>query len=237
MAQRWPPTQPAPQGPPQAPNQQWWNAPRGAGARPGLQPLNPGPRAPPALHGGHPGGLRLLGILRYHEDPHFSFFEHQFLLWVRQKLTRDWKDIQCGHDLRAKNLWIEIFQHLELDDKAIRDLLLLAHLGTAGRAEANEVLWNLLSVWALKREYKDLSHKVTNLVGEARQSLERPPAGHRDRGTWRWQRYWEPRHERFSPLAGPQGPYEVMVSPSGVPLPPPQCWRLIKAGPAGPPGP
>ena len=40
--------------------------------------------------------------------------------------------------------------HLELDRKAQADLLLLAHPGLAGCCEANEILWELLTMWALK---------------------------------------------------------------------------------------
>ena len=166
-------------------------------------------------------------MLKLEDDPHFLYFEHKFLVWTLEKLTRDWKTIQCGYDLRAKTLWVEIFRHLELDTKAIRDLLLLAHMGLAGRTEANEILWNLLSHWGLKREYRDLSHKCSPLVNEARQFLERPPATHRDRASWRWQRYWEPRHERFSPLNGPPENFKVITGPGGVPLEPPQCWRAL----------
>ena len=191
--------------------------------RPGLQRRRDGPEDPRQA----PKGLRLLGLLKATNDPHFAFFEHKFLEWVRVKLTEDWKTIQCGHDARAKALWSEVFQHLELDAKAIRDLLLLTHMGEAGRAEANEILWHLLSVWALKREYLDLSHKTSALVGAARQVLERPPATHKDRASWRWQRYWEPRHSRFSPMSGPRGDFEVVTGTGGVPLEPPRCWKAL----------
>ena len=153
------------------------------------------------------------------------FFEHKFLVWVHEKLTRDWKTIQCGVDARAKALWLEIFKILELDAKAVRDLMLLCHMGLAGRTEANEVLWKLLSIWALKREYLDLSHKASSLVNEARQHLERPPQAHRDRGWWKWERYWVPRHPQFSPSEGPEGDFEVVEGLGGVPLEPPSCWR------------
>ena len=221
---RWPPQTPQePEGPPRAPNQQWW-AQEPGGPRPGLQRRRDGPEDP---RQGPPGGHRLLGLLKSRNDPHFTYVEHKFRVWVQEKLTADWKTIQCGHDARAKALWVEIFQHLELDAKAIRDLLLLAHMGVAGRAEANEILWTLLSVWALKREYLDLSHKCSNLVGEARQAIERPPPSHKDRASWRWQRYWVPRHERFSPANGPRGAFEVVAGPGGVPLEPPRCWKAI----------
>ena len=174
-----------------------------------------------------PSGYRFLGLLRIRNDPHFSYFEYKLLLWVQQTLTTSWKSIQCGSDARAKALWHDIFLYIELDMKSIRDIMLLAHMGVAGRTEANEILWNLLSLWALKRDYLDLIHKTTSIVREARRHLKRPPATHRDRGSWRWQRYWEPRHERFSPEKGPRAPFEVVTGPGGVPLEPPQCWREL----------
>ena len=33
-----------------------------------------------------------------------------------------------------------------------------------GRCEANEILWNLLSVWALNPDYQDLSNKTSSMV-------------------------------------------------------------------------
>ena len=125
--------------------------------------------------------------------------------------------------MRALGMWSEIFLVLEVDRKAAADLMLLAHLGIAGRCEANEILWELLSVWALKPEYEDLSHKLTNLVFVARRNLERPPATHQDRGRWKWEKYWEPRHPEWSPRAVPRS-FVVLKGPGGVPLPPPDCW-------------
>ena len=99
----------------------------------------------------------------------------------------------------------------------------MAHLGEAGRAEANEVLWNLLSDWALRPEYRDLSNKASSLVREAREHLDRPPADNPARGQWRRQRYWTPRHKHFSPFEVPQR-HTIRTGPYGEPLPPPLCW-------------
>ena len=153
----------------------------------------------------------------------FRFFEHQFLVWVLEVLTVRWGLVQGGYDMRALGLWSEIFMTLELDRKASADLMLLVHEGEAGRCEANEILWELLSVWALKPEYEDLSHKLTNMVAQARRHLERPPQVHEDRGKWKWQRYWEPRHPQWSPLAVPDS-YVPLTGPGGIPLAPPRCW-------------
>ena len=146
-----------------------------------------------------------------------------FLTWVYEILTKHWGLVQGGSDMRALSKWAEIFMTLELDRKAQADLMLLAHHGPAGRCEANEVLWELLSVWALKPEYEDLSHKLTNLVFWARKALDRPPAYHEDRGKWRWQRYWEPRHPQWAPRAVPRS-YVVLKGRGGIPSAPPDCW-------------
>ena len=76
---------------------------------------------------------------------------------------------------------MEISQTLELDRKAQVDLFLLAHSGEAGRSEANEILWELLSIGALTPDHKDLSNKTNSLVGKARRYLDRPPHWHPDR--------------------------------------------------------
>ena len=103
-------------------------------------------------------------------------------------------------DGRAARLWHEVRWVLEVDDKAMTELFLLAHLGERGRSEANEILWNLLADWGLQQDYRDLSNLVTNQVHGARAGVERPPRHHRDRGTWSWQKYLEPRNKVFSPI-------------------------------------
>ena len=172
---------------------------------------------------------RSLGLLRLYADPEvFRYFEYRFLEWVYGMLTECWGLVQGGTSQSAMLLWTDIFMTLELDERACQDLMLLAHLGEAGRAEANEILWQILTVTALKAEYKDISHKVTSMVGRARRNLDRPPRCHRDRGQWNWRNYWEPRNPRFSPRAVPQY-YTVLTGDGGKPLPPPDCF-----GPAGP---
>ena len=59
-------------------------------------------------------------------------------------------------------LWI--FWCFELDRKAQMDLMLLARQGEVGRCEANAILWNLFSVWALNLDYQDLSNKTSSMV-------------------------------------------------------------------------
>ena len=143
-------------------------------------------------------------------------------------MTTHWAVLQGGTDVRTLEFWLKIFLALELDRKAQRDLLLLAHSGICGRAEANEVLWKTLAIWALRPEYEDLSHRVSHMVGEARMWLDRPPSGNEDLRTWRWANYSRPRHEHFSPLAVPPA-FTVLTGPGGEPLPPPRCWGPLPA--------
>ena len=57
-----------------------------------------------------------------------------------------------------------IFWCFELDRKAQMYFMLLAHQGEVGRCEANAILWNLLSVWALNPDHQDLSNKTSSMV-------------------------------------------------------------------------
>ena len=126
------------------------------------------------------GAYRTIGILKLRNDPHFEFFEYGFMSWLYTVLTRSWGIVQSGSDFRAMCCWHDIFLHLELDRKATVDIMLLAQMGLAGRTAANEILWELLTIWALKPEYLDLSHKCTSLVYKHRSYIERPPCDHRD---------------------------------------------------------
>ena len=156
---------------PDAPGMDWW----AQGAEDSRGTPGPPPRAPGVRQQGPPKVYRTLGRLRSSNLQGFLYFEHKFLIWVHEILTRHWGTVQGGTSERALHLWQEIFMTLELDRKAQGDLMLLAHEGLVGRSEANEILWELLSVWALKPEYEDLSHKVTNMVYIARKNLDRPP--------------------------------------------------------------
>ena len=180
---------------------------------------------------GPPEGLRYrtLGILKQRNDPFFEYFEYGFMSWLYTVLTRQWGLVQSGFDHRANSVWHDIMLHLELDRKACVDLMLLAQLGIAGRAAANEVLWEMLTMWALTPEYLDLSHKVTPLVYRHRSWIERPPFDHRDLGTWKWERCAVPRNPHFDPRAVPPPPYVHVTGPSGEILAPPQCFEAREA--------
>ena len=209
-----------PPGPPAPPRADWWNTEPEVTGPPAA--AGPGDRhaPPPAPH----QTLTTLGHLKRINHPFWRFYERRHLVFLQTMLTTGWSVIQGGSSSECLKIWIQIFVTLELDRKSQVDLLLLAQSGEAGRAEANEILWELLSVWALKPEYEDLSHKLTALVGKARKSIDRPPRNHRDLAWWRWSCYWEPRHKQWAPSAVPRGPLRVITGPGGEPLPPPHCW-------------
>ena len=124
-------------------------------------------------------------------------------------------------------MWIEILRTLELDKKAQVDLFLLAQQGHAGRTEANEILWGLLSDHALRTPYRDLSNNCSNRVGQARQYLDRPGWGHpswHGRDPWAWSRYDDPRNPHFSPRVVPHC-HKLIIGEGGLPLTPPALWQ------------
>ena len=168
--------------------------------------------------------LTTLGWFKWLNHWNFAYYENVYLQFIKQCLTVNWALIQGGVGPEALELWYLIFLTLELDRKAQVDLMILAHSGEAGRSEANELLWTLLSIWALRPEYEDLSHKCSSLVSRARRWLDRPPRDHQDRQWWRWEKYWVPRHPQWSPRAVPQGAYTLLSGPRGEVLAPPACW-------------
>ena len=131
--------------------------------------------------------LTTIGWLLYLRDPAADYWEYFYLKFLHRNLTHNWYIIQFGSDLKAKQLWWEICQVLELDRKSQRDLLILAHTGAHGRAHANRILWKLMSDWALQVPYRDLSNLVSHEVNIAHQSLGRPPREHKDLDWWTWQ--------------------------------------------------
>ena len=56
-------------------------------------------------------------------------------------LTEKWWILQGGNSPEALKEWLKVLKLLELDNKAKRDLFLMAQSGPVGRAQANKVLW------------------------------------------------------------------------------------------------
>ena len=173
-----------------------------------------------------PRDKRLLGLLKDSGDPHFRYFEIQYLQWIYKVLTDDWALVQEGASMEATNKWVEVFMGLELDQVAQMDMALLAQQSTSGRALANQILWEGLTTVALSRDYEDLSSWFTSRCNEYRKRLDRPPKNHRDRGSWNWERYSSENHNRFSPMVVPREQHRwASVGTNGEPLMPPRCWQ------------
>ena len=153
--------------------------------------------------------------------PYFPYYEHHYLSFIKRCLTVNWPLIQGGYDENALFQWQAIFVILEFDKKAIADIMLLAHSGEAGRAEANELLWYLLSDVALRYDYRDMSHLVSRLAMRSRRNIDRPPGDHLDRETWYWEKYWVPRDSRWAPSSVPPG---ATCNLHGAIQEPPYCW-------------
>ena len=229
-----------PPGPPSGPRPEppknfalWWDDEQGAGKVPATATQEPaGPEEDTTQEPtqqtfrGPEYTLRTIGWLKFLENPAFEYYEHYYLKLIHKTLTEYWPNIQFGLDIHTMDLWYTIFQFLELDAKARRDLMLLVHSGEIGRAYANKIMWKLLSEWALEDPYRDLSNKVSAEVGWSRMHFDRPPGGHYDLTWWRW-RLLENLPgplKYFSPRAKPKGKFDVHQGPGGVPLPPPHCW-------------
>ena len=152
--------------------------------------------------------------------------EWWFLKWVHLCLTDLWPTIQGGVDLEALNIWLCIFQVLELDEKSQIEFLLLAQTSEHGRASANEILWNLLSWWALLPEYEDLSSITSKMILKTRKGwIDRPPRDSLEhRRFWCWGMTYVPRRRHWSPMQVPRGDVSVRTSDDGTPIPPPENW-------------
>ena len=110
-------------------------------------------------------------------------------------------------------------------------MFLLAHSGLVGRTVANEILWKILSWWALDPRYEDLSHKMSSFCNWARRRFERPPRNHQDLWWWSWRCYEVPDRNQWSPLEVPRVPWSLREGDDGRPLPPPECWNVDPPGP------
>ena len=163
--------------------------------------------------------------MKYLEVPYFEYFEWKHLKVVNWFLTNKWPLLQSGNDEEALDLWIKATRVLELDNKARRDLFLLAQSGYVGRTLANKVLFESLNVQAADRQYRDLSNLVSHEVNKHRRVFDRPPRKHGDLAWWTWVSYNSPPAHllKWAPGQVPRVP-EIVTGPGGKPLPPPACW-------------
>ena len=169
--------------------------------------------------------LTTLGWMKHLEVPYFEYFEWKHLKVVNWFLTDKWPLLQAGIDEEATDLWIKATRVLELDNKARRDLFLLAQSGYVGRTLANKVLFESLNVQAADRQYRDLSNLVSHEVYKHRKVFDRPPRKHGDLACWTWESYISPpaHLRKWAPDQVPRVP-EILTGPGGKPLPPPTCW-------------
>ena len=164
------------------------------------------------------------------KDPAFRYYEWQFLMSIKRILVWEWLAMQCGYDHKALQKWIFTFRILELDRKAQRDLMLLAHSGKVGRTKANRILHETLYDKALSEKYWDLSHCVTSSVLWARKCMDRPPRMHKHlwEPGWEWIHYLHcfPSDLPFAPDSVPDDAHlPIHQDPATrVPLAPPNCW-------------
>ena len=161
-----------------------------------------------------------------HGERLFKYWEWRYLKFIHTTLTEHWHLVQ-GDWPESKLMWKKMFEVLELDDKAIKDIMLLAHSEQVGRAEANEILWRLLTGEALNPDYKDLSHLVTKLCKEAKKNIDGPPNWHHHNEWWSWEKYIVVRNRQFDPVRCPRegDKFVVITGEGGEPLEPPRCWK------------
>eukprot|EP00972_Heterocapsa_arctica_P100031 14751086-Heterocapsa_arctica.AAC.1 len=124
----------------------WWNQTRPTRPEAPQEELPEAPQeeaAPDEAPRDH--DLTTLGMLRHVGHVSFGWYELQHLKFIKRCLTIDWPQLQAGSDFKTLKMWHLIFEWLELDRKSVMDLMTLAHSGLVGRAEANRLLWELLS--------------------------------------------------------------------------------------------
>ena len=197
----------------------WWSQSPAPG--PDSEPVPAGaPAYVPPQH-----KLTTLGWLKHVQDPAAPYFEWQYLKCIHKFLTERWWILQGGRDEEALDEWLLVMKVLELDQKAHRDLFLLAQSGLVGRTHANKILWHLLTGPAVDTSCVDLSNLVTHEVYKARRNFDRAPREHRDLGWW-WWTYYEStcaKDKRWSPAEVPT-PRTLRTGEGGGPLQPPECW-------------
>ena len=154
----------------------------------------------------------------------YEFLDWRFRTQILEFTTNSWPIIQGGTDEEALELWRDIAHHLEFDARTWDSFMFLAHQGPAGRAEANKILWDVLTNICLL-DHTNLNHKMATLIGKARRVIDRPPKDHSDRKDWTYLRAIEPRAaiKQFAAQSVPEKPV-IITGAGGVPLAPPYCW-------------
>ncbi len=174
--------------------------------------------------------LRSLGVICELQSEYAEYYELEFLHLMRDYATDLWPSLSGGHDADCLDMTRRLYVALELDEKAIMDLMLLAQSGEVGRAEYNHVMWKLITEVAIEPPYRDLNRKVSQMVLNARTHFDRPPAQEwGERKAWGWASLMKPRFWDWSPCAVPveylNGDKMVLTGSGGMPLEPPWCYE------------
>lgn len=176
-----------------------------------------------------------LGVLKKNNHPHFEALEWLFRKRLHSLATTFWPKVQGGTSEEALELWKDIWRVLELDADSWMELMILVHQGPVGRAEGNKVLFEVLTRWACTRDYKNLSRKVSSMLGASRRAIDRPPDNHRDLEGWSWRKALVSRYPEFLAEAVPSDP-RICTGPGGAPRAPPGCFGPPPPPAGAPPG-
>ena len=176
-----------------------------------------------------------LGRIMAADTDAYKYFEWKFRLQIVEYTTNLWPIIQGGTDDEALETWKDIAHLLEFDAMTWNGLMLLVHQGVAGRAEANKLLWDLLTSLCLV-DHNQINRLTISNIGAVRKVIDRPPDNHYDMKSWTYLRAIEPRPSAmcFAAEMVPEGPC-VITAPGGAPLHPPHCWIDKVTGLAGSP--
>ena len=92
----------------------------------------------------------------------------------KKALAVDWYLLQGDLTEEGSKLYYKVLRILDLDEFSMRGFFLLLHSGMVGRAAANKLLWDVLSMWALDDPQEDLSNMVTREVNVGRRVFDIP---------------------------------------------------------------
>ena len=158
----------------------------------------------------------------------------------KKALAVDWYLLQGDLTDEGSVLYYKVLRILDLDEFSMRGFYLLLQSGLVGRAAANKLLWDVLSMWALDDPQEDLSNLVTHEVNVGRRVFDIPIQSLMESSGWSWDRMRNSDKDReaFRPEVVPsRGEHweRRMDLGNNVPLPPPACFGRLPQDPQGQP--
>lgn len=140
-------------------------------------------------------------------------------------LTLDWPLLQGGHGEESKQMWMQAMRLCQMEKGLGHDLIHLRNSGLAGRAQANEILWDILyHNMQTSSDRHDTNQKLSKILHATKHLMHIEPI-RPDIHSWIVHFKDQPRNQMFSPLAVPREfVIDVWVSDTGEPLRPPACW-------------